>query len=329
MIHPTRHPTFRSSDPAEVLATLRARRSNVIDIEPELKSWTYAERHLNLGVCSVAAIETRACRFKMSGKDESVTMIALVRGSLRILNEGQTTILNGPRSVLFMPGSRREATATRHCELIELRIARSALRRALANYGRKIDLKTQIDQFALDPELDGLRRFDEALRLMLDWTEQGDPILDYPQSHRHAQGELILMLVARILATQQAKDVSGDADRAGRHPALAAALHYIETNFSQPIAMEELSNAAGVSLRTLQMLFRKTFDSTLSDYIRDYRLARAHERLNAPRHGDNVSSIARFSGFDHLGDFASVFRAKYGVRPSDLFRRAVRGQSPK
>jgi AraC-like DNA-binding protein len=102
-----------------------------------------------------------------------------------------------------------------------------------------------------------------------------------------------------------------------RPPPVRRAIEAIESVPEHPYTMATLADAGGVSVRTLQAGFRRYVGITPMTYLRDVRLARAHEELRAgdPRH-TTVAQIAYRWGFVHLGRFAAAYRARYHTTPS-------------
>ncbi|MDB5641766.1 MAG: AraC family transcriptional regulator, partial [Hyphomicrobiales bacterium] len=88
--------------------------------------------------------------------------------------------------------------------------------------------------------------------------------------------------------------------------------------------------AAGCSLRNLQLLFRKDYGRTITERLRDLRLEAARERLLCGRGDDTVTIVALESGFSHLSDFARHYRDAFGEAPSQTAQhaRAVRSDEP-
>lgn len=92
------------------------------------------------------------------------------------------------------------------------------------------------------------------------------------------------------------------------------------------LTVADIVEHVGVGMRALELGFRRELDCTPREFIRDVRLERAHRELRAAG-GDplaTVTDIALRWGFAHAGRFATAYRAKYGVRPSDTMRRARR-----
>jgi AraC-like DNA-binding protein len=86
----------------------------------------------------------------------------------------------------------------------------------------------------------------------------------------------------------------------------------------------EWAAAAHISVRSLEEGFQRYLGSTPMSYLRQIRLARAHEDLErADPREHTVAAIARRWGFHHLGRFSSVYRARYGVLPAETLKSAA------
>ena len=79
-----------------------------------------------------------------------------------------------------------------------------------------------------------------------------------------------------------------------------------------------LADISGVSIRCMQEGFRRYLDVSPMAYLRDVRLARAHQDLLLTDPGvETVAAVAHRWGFVHLGRFAAAYRVKYGMSPSE------------
>jgi AraC-like DNA-binding protein len=114
-----------------------------------------------------------------------------------------------------------------------------------------------------------------------------------------------------------------------RRPEQAVAPHcvrkaeeYLREHFREPISMETLALAVGVSTRTLFAGFRDFRKTTPMAYLRDLRLDKARGSLLAGEASSavQVTNIALDSGFAHLGRFAASYRARFGESPSATAR---------
>jgi AraC-like DNA-binding protein len=103
-----------------------------------------------------------------------------------------------------------------------------------------------------------------------------------------------------------------------RHLRLAEA--YIEAHLDQPITLEDVAQAAGISPRGLQLAFREFRGTTPLGFWREARLTRAHADLLAAAPGTKVTEVALRWGFTHFGRFSEMYRARYGLCPRDALR---------
>lgn len=98
---------------------------------------------------------------------------------------------------------------------------------------------------------------------------------------------------------------------------IALAADYLRDNPNRLVTQGELARLAGVSERTLNRAFIKTFGVSISQYGREVRLRRACELLmNDP--DASVMEVALKCGFQSPGNFARLYRQKFGMLPSRL-----------
>ncbi|MBF6464137.1 helix-turn-helix transcriptional regulator [Nocardia beijingensis] len=107
-------------------------------------------------------------------------------------------------------------------------------------------------------------------------------------------------------------------DRNDAHPdTVRRALAYVESHLSEDITVADIAAASYVTVRALQLAFRRHLDTTPMAYLRRLRLRAAHEQLRdfSSDDGHTVTSIAAAWGFAHPGRFASAYREAYGRSP--------------
>lgn len=97
---------------------------------------------------------------------------------------------------------------------------------------------------------------------------------------------------------------------------------FLDTNLARDLSLAELCSAAGVSERTL----RRAFDNVLGvgplQYLKAFRLNRAHcELKQAASNKNSVAKVAMHWGLKHLGRFSQEYRHFFGEMPSDTLRR--------
>jgi len=144
-----------------------------------------------------------------------------------------------------------------------------------------------------------------------------------------AASSLIIGSTARLLAAtaltvfpNTALPAPGARDRSDASPAtLRRAIAFIDEHAHDDIAGAEIAAAAGVTIRAVQLAFRRHLDTTPLGYLRRVRLDYAHRQLAAadPRH-ESVTAVAYRWGFANSSRFAAYYRQTYGVLPSHTLR---------
>jgi AraC-like DNA-binding protein len=166
---------------------------------------------------------------------------------------------------------------------------------------------------ALDLRTAAGRGWRRLLSLLIDATHEADgpllrPIVAEP---------LCQALVAGLLLTAEHRYTDELARPAAvcrpRH--VKAAVDLIHAHPEQPHTTGSLARAAGVSVRSLQQGFQRHLRTTPMAYLRQVRLAHAHDDLRSGR-AAGVAEAAHRWGLQHLGRFAAAHRAKYGTLPS-------------
>ncbi|MEJ2890163.1 helix-turn-helix domain-containing protein [Actinomycetospora aeridis] len=163
-----------------------------------------------------------------------------------------------------------------------------------------------------------------AARALLARHEQVTPdaalelLLERAQRH----GETVLATAEQVL-----EELGGlPADAQGRPPepaTLRRAIAHLEEHAAEDVDVADVAAAAGLGVRGLQMAFRRWRDTTPLAYLRDVRLARAHQELRAAdarTGGETVADIAARWHFTHPGRFSVTYRERYGCSPSETLR---------
>ena len=98
---------------------------------------------------------------------------------------------------------------------------------------------------------------------------------------------------------------------------------FMHANARRAISMGEVSDQVGVSLRALQLAFKRYRQTTPHSFLRECRLHEARQRLCNPQPGDTVASIFQSVGASHLGRFARNYLLRFGERPSETLSRSL------
>ncbi|WP_033290685.1 AraC family transcriptional regulator [Amycolatopsis jejuensis] len=153
--------------------------------------------------------------------------------------------------------------------------------------------------------------------------------LDGPGGLRHPvlqeQTERLVMsqLLAAIPHTASAEltDPRGEATPVPPR-VIRRADQLIADHAREALTVEDLAEAVGLSVRSLQEGFRRHLGTTPTARLREARLAGVRRSLlGADATRTTVSRLAADWGFHHLGRFAVVYREHFGESPSQTLRR--------
>jgi AraC-like DNA-binding protein len=112
----------------------------------------------------------------------------------------------------------------------------------------------------------------------------------------------------------------GRGEREGYSETLRRAIAFIEANPAADLCIDDIADAACVTVRAVQLAFRRQLNTTPMAYLRSVRLACAHAELQSGNSHDTVGSVAKRWGFGNAGRFAAAYRAAYGHPPLTTLR---------
>ncbi|GIE81602.1 hypothetical protein Aph02nite_75520 [Actinoplanes philippinensis] len=140
---------------------------------------------------------------------------------------------------------------------------------------------------------------------------------------------LVLGNAARLLAAATLTTFANTAltdptieDRRDAHPdCLRRAITFIDDNANRDISAADIAAAAHVTIRTIQVAFRRHLDTTPTAYLRQVRLHHAHRDLQAADPTTTtVFAIASRWGFANHSRFTAAYHDAYGTTPSRTLR---------
>lgn len=107
-------------------------------------------------------------------------------------------------------------------------------------------------------------------------------------------------------------------DRRDAHSAtLRRAVTFIHDNAHLDISVADIAAAVPVTIRAVQLAFQRHLHTTPTRYLRQVRLARAHEDLTRASPEDaTITAVAYRWGFHSSSRFAAQYQRAYGVKPS-------------
>jgi AraC-like DNA-binding protein len=108
---------------------------------------------------------------------------------------------------------------------------------------------------------------------------------------------------------------------------LRRARDHADRNYAEPLNLDSLARAAGVSKYHFLRSFAAEYGQTPAQYLCYRRIERAQDLLRATNL--TVTEICHFVGFTSLGSFSSKFRELVGVSPSTYQSQYAQSGAPK
>ena len=96
-------------------------------------------------------------------------------------------------------------------------------------------------------------------------------------------------------------------------------LQFIYSSYSEPIGLDEIAGAAGISPRECSRCFHRAIDRPPIRFLIEYRAQMAAIKLE--RTDDSISSIAEQCGFLSDSYFGKTFKDLYGLSPRDYRKK--------
>ncbi|KVL88897.1 AraC family transcriptional regulator [Burkholderia stagnalis] len=118
----------------------------------------------------------------------------------------------------------------------------------------------------------------------------------------------------------EARDAPAASGSRGGIRQMDALLEFIHARLCAPISLEDLARAAGVSLRTLNVLCRRYHGATPMELLRNIRLDAARVQLLTDPMA-SITDTALTFGFGHLGRFSAYYSARFNELPRDTQRK--------
>ena len=147
----------------------------------------------------------------------------------------------------------------------------------------------------------------------------------------HTADDLFFPLLEEIMSYQllsvwprrpAAEAASGGSPTAAH---VRSAVDYIEAHLAMPFRLADVAAVAGVSVRMLQISFKRELSMTPLEFIIERRLQQVHRDLCSEAHRDrSIAELGRRWGFSHMSDFAQRYRRRFGCTPGETRRRTLR-----
>jgi len=152
-------------------------------------------------------------------------------------------------------------------------------------------------------------------------------LLTQAPGSRELANEVANLLIAERRSLTDVQTVSIIHQSRVTNPVAIEVLRLMEANVSEPLTISELAQLAGVSLRSLQRLFKQKFERSAERVYLDIRLA--HARLLVHRSDKSVREIAVRTGFASPSHLTARYTPRYGASPQKDRDKRAQGMASK
>ena len=235
------------------------------------------------------------------------------------IHGGETVdYVGGEGGILLSPGTSATARIGAGYNMLEVVVRRDDLEAALtALLGPTMRAPLQFAPRVAFGSGPGRSLF-ELVQYIATEADRGDSLVTSPLIVASLADSLMFGMLQGLQHNHSAKLAPGARAAEPRHVRRAA--EYLEAHAAQPVRMIDLAAVTGVSVRTLQVGFRTYRGCSPITFLRDRRLALARIRLRANPQL-TITQIASDCGFEHLGRFSALYRARFGETPSQTRKR--------
>jgi AraC-like DNA-binding protein len=280
-------------------------------------------RRLSLEIVSCQLPNIRVGRLRVSsltarcGHYPLITVCLPIRGEAGICSNGQIVRVGGQSGAVISTGPVAVEYLTDDCWIETVVLEQSAVEFELANMlgatvTTPLRFDVQLSALTVTP-------FTRALSLLQNELVQPDGFAAVPAM----SARLGHLVIAGLLVSQPhnyTEELAEPKTVRATKP-IRNALEFIESRPAEIETVADIATAVGLSVRALDDGFRRYVGTSPMTYLRDVRIARAHEDLVAAEPDTTTATaVARKWGFGHYGRFAADYRRRFGRKPSETLR---------
>lgn len=244
-----------------------------------------------------------------------------MNGRVLCEHDGRTMEGNTTRAIVTSPGQALTLRFDHDAPQLIIRIEQEALTRYLTRQLGRTLTRPIVFETEMDLITDTAVRWNGALQLLNTEVYHAGSLIQ----RGHGVGPMEELVMSSLLYVQPSNyyEQLVHPHRRPVRPAVRESLAFLEAHLGEQITMGDLSRHVHMSPRAIQQGFQNELGTTPMSYLRDRRLERAREDLTdaIPADGVTVTDVAERWGFHHLGNFARLYRMRWGESPSETLRR--------
>jgi AraC-like DNA-binding protein len=277
---------------------------------------------LDLGDCAVGYVQYG---FDVEIDSGVIAEYQLVKSTLA----GHGRVTCGTESVKSTPHSLIMTSMTQisriimsaECRHLTARISRQAIERRIAErLGRRLSAPLQ---FAMEVPTDSDfgHAWHQLLKHICDLSATAPKVLAAEEVRRQYSRTMIELLIHGAPHNYSEELERGITQAIPWYVRRARA--YMHDHLAEVRSVAEIASSVGITPRALQTGFRRVFNMTPAEYLRDIRIQALHEALLRADPTRSVTELMQDVGILNFGRYAHYYRARMGVSPSETLRRTV------
>jgi len=276
---------------------------------------------IQLGPLTIGELSFGTPAAVMAAEVEGYHVTVPTVGNVVTWQAGYEVTADPDTAAVFRPGNPIYTLHAAHSSELDIKIEQPALEAELAALlGHPVDSPIDLPPTMSLTSGPG-RSWGRLVRLLRDELDHPRSLIRHPLIADQLRHSVLCGLL--LCLPHRYHDELMAPVRPGPPRAIRRVLDTIHDEPERAFGVADLAQVAGMSVRSLQEGFRRYVGCAPMAYVQRVRLGRAHEALQrADPQRVTVSTVAHRWGFAHLGRFASAYRKRFGVSPSETLRDA-------
>jgi AraC-like DNA-binding protein len=275
---------------------------------------------LDLGACGLTSVRYGFEVDIDAGCIEDSYLVKWTLAGEGCLQSGERTTITSPRSlVITEPTERTLIHMTPQCHHLTVRVCRRALLAALAAKLKRAPRKPL--RFDLESPMDSdfARAWCDLVAHICHLSATAPAAMASDAVRRQYSATLIEIMLSTANHSHSESLAEGAHRAAAWH--VGYARDYIHEHLAEDMSISDIAARVGVTARTLQNGFRKTFNLTPAEYIRRARVEALRRALLAADETAGVTNLMMNVGIVNFGRYAQYYREQVGVSPSATLKQ--------
>jgi len=278
---------------------------------------------IEIGQVSVNALQYGAAiRIGVRPQENTFLLLMLLQGTGTVKQGDRITELNERSAYIFNPDMPAVLELSAEQINFTIKLPMSAFTSLLEREsGRKFSSEIEFLTHTADAQTAtiGLRSF---LKFLCNEIDEGKQKIDVPLINKQYEQTLLGLVLTEL--PHNCKEFIGMESQEAAPQYIQRVEKFVAEKYASTLSLSNLANRAAISERALQNGFRRFRSTTPMEYLRDYRLNIARQKLSDDKFSDmQISEIATNCGFSHLSKFAKCYRQRYGETPSETRKKVM------